>query len=356
MTRTLRRPDLRAFDPAAAGDAAAGVFGLPFEAEESSVLLVPAPWEPTTSYGKGTAAGPSLIRHASAQLDLLDPDLEELGLGAPWKHGIHMLDPDPDHVAWNEAASAAAAIATNEQATAASRRSARAQVNDLGRKFHASMEARASALLDSERRLGVVGGDHSVPLGVLRALGARRGEFGILHVDAHADLRLAYEGFEASHASIMYNVLEQVPSVSALVQVGIRDLSAEELERARTSARVHLHLEGATRRRMFAGATWQRCVEEMLAPLPREVYISFDIDGLDPALCPGTGTPVPGGLSFAEAMDLIWQVVRSGREVVGFDLCEVASTGDGEWDGNVGARVLYRLCGALLHGAGARDV
>ncbi|MGB1700179.1 MAG: arginase family protein, partial [Nannocystaceae bacterium] len=115
----LRRPDLSKFDEAAAGDAGDGVFGLPFSAEESSVVLIPAPWEPTTSYGKGTSRGPLAIRAASAQLDLFDPDLSEQGLGSPWRFGIHMLEPSGEHEQWNlEAAeSAAQAITSSSSAS-----------------------------------------------------------------------------------------------------------------------------------------------------------------------------------------------------------------------------------------------
>lgn len=351
----LRRPDLRRFDESAAGDAAAGIFGLPFTAEESSVLLLPAPWEATTSYGKGTAHGPGAMLQASPQLDLFDPAMAREGLGAPWRHGIHMLPEDPEHRAWNEQASALAARSGDVTLTTAQRRRAREGVNKLSRAFDDAMEARVAHLLEDDRLVGVVGGDHSVPLGPLRALARQRGAFGILHVDAHADLRVAYEGFACSHASIMHNVLAQIPEVTALAQFGIRDLSAAEYARIEDDPRITTCFDADLRARQASGTPWRDCVEETLAVLPEQVYISFDIDGLDPALCPGTGTPVPGGLGFQEALRLIAEVVRSGRRVIGFDLCEVAPQGASEWDGNVGARVLYRLCAALLHGAGARD-
>ncbi len=92
--------------------------------------------------------------------------------------------------------------------------------------------------------------------------------------------------------------------------------------------------------------TWAEQVKRLLEPLPKDVYVTFDIDGLEPGLCPHTGTPVPGGLSFQEAAYLLAAVVRSGRRMVGFDLVEVApDPAGGEWDGNVGARVLYKLAG-----------
>ena len=168
-------------------------------------------------------------------------------------------------------------------------------------------------------------------------------DLGILHLDAHADLRNAYEGFTWSHASIMYNAMENIPEIARITQVGIRDFCEQEHEFMRalgTRARVFLDRDLAARR--FAGEAWSKTAGAIVDSLPRKVWITFDIDGLDPTLCPSTGTPVPGGLSFAEAVHVIGLVARSGREIIGFDLNEV-SPGKGEWDANVGMRLLYKL-------------
>jgi agmatinase len=148
----------------------------------------------------------------------------------------------------------------------------------------------------------------------------------------------------------MYNVVHRIPEVGRLVQVGIRDLAeAEHAVIQGSGGRVVAHFEAALRSRMLAGDTWAARCEAIVADLPADVYVSFDIDGLDPTLCPHTGTPVPGGLSFAEATYLLGAVVRSGRRIVGFDLTEVAPGPDGdEWDANVGMRLLYKLIGWTL--------
>src|SRR5690606_18866656 len=98
------------------------------------------------------------------------------------------------------------------------------------------------------------------------------------------------------------------------------------------------------------GQSWNSLCQRILEPLPSAVYVSFDIDGLSPELCPGTGTPVPGGLSFEQACYLLVHIVRSGRRIIGFDLNEVSPGRDpnNEWNGNVGARLLFKLCGALV--------
>lgn len=352
---TLRAPDLSKFDPDGAGDPDGSVFGLPFTAEESSVVLVPVPWEATTSYGRGTAGGPAAIRAASRQLDLFDPVLAELGLGRPWQWGIHMLPEAPEIEALNARACERAlkVIAVGGVlGDDAELHAALAEVNAGSERLDAWVEAQVAARLAAGHVVGVVGGDHSVALGAIAAHAARFPGLGILHVDAHADLRVGYEGFSRSHAGVMGNVLDRVGAVSRLVQVGIRDLSAQEHERSRIDDRVIAWLDSALRERSLAGTSWAILCREIVETLPREVYVSFDIDGLDPALCPNTGTPVPGGLSFAEAQLLLLTVVRSGRTIVGFDLVEVAGQ---EWDANVGARLLHRLCGLALVGRGAAD-
>jgi agmatinase len=198
--------------------------------------------------------------------------------------------------------------------------------------------------------VGLVGGDHATPYGTIRAHAEKYPGLGILHIDAHADLRHAYEGFSYSHASIMECVTREIPGVSRLVQVAIRDLCEEEHDRIEASGgkiRIFYDVElAASRRRGALDAHFARIAAE----LPEQVYVSFDIDGLDPVLCPNTGTPVPGGLSFHEASALLRAVVESGKRIVGFDLNEVAPAPDGgdEWDGNVGARVLYKLIGWTL--------
>jgi agmatinase len=204
------------------------------------------------------------------------------------------------------------------------------------------VQRRAGHFLDKDKLVSLIGGDHSTPLGLIRELGKRHADFAVLHFDAHADLRDAYEGFKYSHASIMFNVLE-VASMSKLIQVGIRDYCEDEADLVRNSEhRIVSYYDRAVKARLFAGETWRNVCEEIVEQLPHHVYVSFDVDGLDPKLCPNTGTPVPGGLDFEEALYLVRQVVTSGRRIIGFDVNEVAPGSD-EWDANVGARLVYRI-------------
>jgi agmatinase len=333
------------FDPNAAAAPGTGVFGLPHGAADAEVVLIPVPFAATVSYGGGAESGPEAILAASRQVDVYD-----LQTGRPYRRGIHMLEPDPRIVAAAARARELAAPILGRGGAGPGDAAAVAEVDAAGALVHEVVEAATARLLQQGRLPGVVGGDHSVPLGAIAAAARAHGTIGILHVDAHADLRAAYQGFRWSHASIMDNVLREVPGVGRLVQVGIRDLCEEEMERIRQSeGRVVTHFDPEWRRRRFRGATFDRLCQEAVDALPGQVWVSFDIDGLDPALCPGTGTPVPGGLGFAEACHLLECLVGSGRRIAGFDLCEVAP-GASEWDANVGARVLYKLCGFSLLG------
>lgn len=334
---------LATFDPNALGDVAGGLFGLPFTVEEAQVVVVPVPWEVTVSYRAGTARGPAAIREASLQVDLYDPDIADA-----WRLGLAMEAEDEhwaqksrelrafaaDYIGWLEDGEPATGTATFAGVPA--------RVTASGKELLTWLSQKTGAYLDAGKAVVVLGGDHSTPLGYIHALAARHEEFGILQIDAHCDLRPAYEGFEYSHASIMYNAL-QLPQVKKLVQVGIRDYCQQEAELAeRSNGRVTMFTDRFLREEMYEGKSWKKECKKIIAQLPLKVYLSFDIDGLDPKLCPGTGTPVPGGLEFEQALYLIRQVVRSGRQIIGCDLNEVAP-GEDDWNGIVGARLLYHM-------------
>jgi agmatinase len=336
------------FNPNAAASAEAGLFGLPFTAAQSDIIIIPVPWEVTVSFGSGTGIGPMAVEEASSQIDLYHHDFPEL-----WKRGIFM-DTCPDDMimlgrkAKDDAQSIIEAIEEGEDISSNSiLREKQEWVNDACAMMNAWVKDRAEFWKTQGKLVGLVGGDHSIPLGYIQLQGEMHNDFGILHIDAHLDLRIAYEGFTFSHASIFYNALEMVPQISSIVQVGIRDYCEQESNYAKeNSDRVSVNFERETRKRIFRGENWDQLCREMVGKLPQKVHVSVDIDGLDPALCPNTGTPVPGGLQYEELMHLLNVLKSSGKEIIGFDLCEVAPGEDG-WDGNVGARVLFQLCGIL---------
>ena len=330
------------FDPNAAVRPGSGIFGLPHGESEAAVVLVPVPFAATVSYGGGAELGPAAILAASAQVDLYD-----LHYGRTYEHGIHLRETDPVLAGLHAPARAAAAsiLAAGGCEPGAT---AVLPIDAAGRMVNERVYAATRDVLHAGKIPGILGGDHAVPFGSIRACAERHPGMGILHVDAHADLRVAYEGFRWSHASIMDNVLREIPGVQRLVQVGIRDFCEQEFQAIAGSAgRIVTHFDAEWQRRRFMGEPFDRLCREAIDALPQQVYVSIDIDGLDPALCPHTGTPVPGGLQFAELVHLVVTLAASGRRIVGFDLVEVAP-GDDEWDANVAARLLYKLCGAAL--------
>jgi len=310
-------------------DENAGVFGVDVSYENAKLVLIPVPWEGTVSYGAGTSGGPSAILRASHQLDLFDLDFKK-----PYQAGICY---DPRVPNWPNLFSEGSI-----------------SVDLVGERVHEMVYRRTKEILEDDRFVGVVGGEHSVSYGIVKALSEKYSDFGILHIDAHHDLRKAYQGYRYSHASIMYNVVEDLPSVTKLTSLGIRDFCEAEFEFAKSQkGRIQTWYDRDLFDSLAGGKSYGEITEEIVKSLPQDVYISFDIDGLDPSLCSATGTPVPGGLSFNQAVSLLVEVVRSGRRIVGFDLCEVApSKTEGEWNENVGARVLYKLCGALVESNG----
>jgi len=336
---------IRTFDPSGVGLENGNFCGLPFDYDTADILLLGVPWEVTVSYHTGTAAGPEAVRQASPQLDLYDLDHPD-----GWQQGIYM-PPCPEWMrALNDELRPVAAQvieATEQGRDLQGDRQLSAllqQVNAGCDRVNDWLYQTARQAIADGKRVGAIGGDHSIPLGLIRALAEQHGEFGVLHIDAHADLRVAYQGFPYSHASIMQQVIG-LPQITRLVQVGIRDISHGEVATIHQSAgRIQTHYDPHLKAQRYAGTPWLDLCRQIIAPLPPKVYVSFDVDGLDPKLCPGTGTPVPGGLELEEAFCLIREVVKSDRQIIGFDISEV---GDSEWDGNVGARIVYKLCNLM---------
>lgn len=352
----------QAFDPNAAATES-GIFGLPFTPEESRFVVVPVPFDATTSYRDGTRHGPQAVLEASYQVDLFDLDF-----GRPYESKIAMLPLGNGFAkkiaALNREARrfAKPVIDAGGQIEGSLKlRKALAAANRISASVNALVEETIGGLLAQGKTPVLLGGDHSTPFGAMRAYGQRYPGLGILHVDAHADLRVAYEGFEFSHASIMHNVVSKIGAkggIASLVQVGIRDFGEDELALIRKPSgkgetRIRTFFDADLQKAKFAGRPWTAICDEIAGHLPPSVYVSFDVDGLDPALCPDTGTPVPGGLSFSEMAELLRAVLRAKRTIVGFDLNEVApsallprSDWGKDWNANVGARVLYKLLGA----------
>ncbi len=340
------------FDPNSVGVSSNNIFGLPTTEENAELIILPIPWEVTVSYRPGTARAPEKIFEASFQVDLCDLDAKDY-----WKYGYYMPNLDKQIIKKNDYLRHCAELIISNLADGettesnAQLKKKLEEINIGGKDLHDWIYNKAKEQYQKGKVVCLLGGDHSTPLGFIKAVTEQYGEIGILQIDAHADLRNAYEGFIYSHASIMHNVLAQIPGVSKLVQVGIRDYCDEETEAiANSKGRVVTYFDQSIKDRMYEGETWKTICDEIIQHLPQQVYISFDIDGLDPKLCSNTGTPVQGGFEAEQIQYLFKKLVASGRTIVAFDLNEV-SCGEHTQDAidaNVGARVLYKMCNLLM--------
>ncbi len=338
-----KQDKINSFDPNGLGDANNNIYGLPFTTEEAEVVLIPVPWEVTVSYTAGTALGPQAIFDASFQVDLFDPEIKDA-----WKIGIAMEQVSDDIASKSESLRRKSEqyiglLQEGDSPESNSKMEATRQaINAECEKLNLWVKTKALTYLNKNKIVALIGGDHSTPLGLMQALAEKHSSFAILQIDAHADLRDAYEGFLYSHASIMFNAIK-IPQVSKLVQVGIRDYCQAEYDLIQESnGRIVTFFDRDIKSKQYDGTSWSNICNEIISQLPNDIYLSFDIDGLDPKLCPNTGTPVAGGFEFEQVLLLIEKIADAGKRIIAFDLNEVAPGGN-EWDANVGARLLYRI-------------
>jgi agmatinase len=341
---------IKCFNPNDPATEESNIFGLPFNKEDAAVVLLPLPWEVTVSFSTGTANAPDLIFDASHQVDLYDPYVKDA-----WKIGVFMDETNKD---WNSKSEVlrSKAVQILSQITSGTLDENEKQakllyheVNEGGKKFNQEVKEYTSTIIKSGKIIGGVGGDHSTPLGIIEALTEKFENFGILQLDAHCDLRKAFEGFEYSHASIMYNALK-LDQITKLVQVGIRDYCEEEVNYIeKANGRVKTFFDRDIKQAQFKGKKIDDIFNDIVNELPPQIYLSFDADALDPKLCPNTGTPVAGGFETDEILFLLEKVVESGRQIIAFDLNE---TGNNEWDANVSSRLLFRICNLVAKSNG----
>lgn len=263
--------------------------------------ILPVPFEESVSYGGGTQNGPAAILEASDQLELWD------GESVPAHLGIHTCSPVDCHGGVQQV---------------------------LER-----IEDAVHTILDDKGLPVLLGGEHTVTYGALAALHKRHGTFGVIQFDAHADLRDRYEDTPWSHACVMRRAVKDLGL--PLVQFGVRALCLEEVE-ARKLHGVHAHDAAILARTGLP-------LQPLPSNFPREVYLTFDVDGLDPSVMPATGTPVPGGLGWYDALMLAERALK-GRQVLGFDVVEFAPLAGLHAADFTAARLVYALMGLIERG------
>ena len=338
------------FDPEEHFTKDSSIFGLPKDMKHPSLLyLFPSPWEPTTSFKKGCSKGPKALFKASKQMDLYHPYFKNV-----YKKGIKWFDDFEEKIlALNtEATKICNSVQSLLDSGLKPAKKDTEQVNLLSENFNQLIYENSLKLLQNNKTIGLIGGDHSSPYGLIKALTEfYKDSFSIVHIDAHFDFRNSYQGFTFSHASIMTNVMTKLLTPPKIFQLGIRDFCESEYSFANKHSQFLLDQE--LQKRKALGASFIELLDELFDGLDEKIYISFDIDGLSPEFCPNTGTPVPGGLSFSEAQFILEYLHRKGHQLIGFDLVEVSSNENlaplGEGIDEVTAvRLLYSLsCYAL---------
>ena len=341
--------DFSNFDPNCVGNPNNNIFSLPFTEDEAKLIILPIPWEVTVSYGAGTSRAPEHILNASLQVDIFDPDYSDA-----WKKGYFLKPCDKKVLMKSDYLRKEAELYINyiAQGEAVSDNKFMCktlkEINEGSNFLNSWVYEQTKDLLAQDKLVVLLGGDHSTPLGFYKALAEKFDDFGILQIDAHCDLRKSYMGLKYSHASIMYNALEEIEQLKKIVQVGVRDFCDDEFNyMVGSNERIITYFDKDIKERQYEGQTWKVIAEEIVNHLPQNVYISFDIDGLDPKLCPHTGTPVQGGFETEQVFYLFKKIIQSGRKLIGVDLVEVGVSRS-EWDENVGARCLFKLCNLLM--------
>ncbi|MCG8307917.1 MAG: agmatinase family protein [Cytophagales bacterium] len=341
MSSFLKKKLIKRFDPNGIGQTGK-LFGLPFDQDTSEIVVIPVPWDVTASFKDGASLGPKAVLRVSSQIDLFMERIPDA-----WKLGICMLPIDDEWISKNNQARKFAVEyikflegekieLTDEYIDIILK-----NINVLSERINDWVYGKSTELIEAGKIPVVLGGDHSAPYGLIKAVSQQYDNFGVLQIDAHADLRPSYEGFRYSHASIMYNVLK-LEGVSGLVQVGIRDYCEQEHTMIKEDSRIFTFFDSALARERYEGKTWGEQVDRIIAILPDNIYVTIDVDGLEHIYSLGTGTPVPGGLSYNQLVYLLERIMESGKKIISFDICEVC--GDSrDWDAIVGSRLLYNL-------------
>ncbi len=268
------------------------------QSEDALFRVIPVPLERTVSYGAGTALGPEAIIEASNELERLCQGIEPCAYGIFTEPALNCKGPLPEVME--------------------------------------RLAQRTEDCVRSGKFPVTLGGEHSLSYGAVTGVAkALNQPIGLVQIDAHADLRVAYQGEEHSHASVMHLLANDG---IRLAQFGVRALCTQEAESRITNNVFHVDAEELVTGNVHA--------IDLPQDFPDLVYVSFDVDGLDPSQMPATGTPVPGGLGYYQALHLVEHALK-GRRCVGFDVVELAPDGNAAWDFTT-AQIVYRLMAACL--------
>ena len=338
------------FDPNGAIPDNGNYFGIPLEPEEAALVLISAPWDLSLKVRNGSSFAPDAIIEASRSVDFFEPMAPD-----SWRKGIATvpIDYTIQDMSHRLRSDAERIVKVHEKQGGTTfdnlvyERSLR-RVNEGFQALNDNIYKQSQTWLSEGKIVGLVGGDQSTAYGHIRAVAEHHGSLGVLHIDSSCNLKSCHQGFEFSHASVMHNILRDVPQVERLVGVGVRAFSPEEWQRAEGDPRVKLFTGQSIWSRHFEGVLWSTICNEIVESLPQNVYVSLDVNGLTVECSPHNGMVVAGGVRFPEVIYLLGKIVDSGRKIVGFDLSEVVPDMDDKTDAAIASRLLYNICSMAL--------
>jgi len=311
------------------------IFGFDFSMEEAAVVVLPFSWDVSCSFERGTRLAPEAILTASTQLDFYNSKKGYREIKIFMEDESSFILDESKYL--GKMAEDIYSSLESGRTLLEYQRDNLERINERTFYWLSLKEKQISNLLKKGKKVILLGGEHTCTLAYLNALNNSVKDYGILQIDAHMDMRDTYAGFKYSHASVLFNALESVNK--SVVQVGIRDCAPIEVDYAKTK-NVKTYFNLNIKERLFAGESWESIVGEIISMLPSNVYLTMDIDGLDPSFCPNTGTPVPGGLSYDQCIYLINRVSEE-KNIIGADIVEVGSS---PYDANVASRILWAIC------------
>jgi len=309
------------------------IFGTPVNYIKSKIVILPIPFDGTSSYRKYSQNAPYKILEASNQVDLFDIDFGNL-----YRRNVYMEKISPLIIKINNY------ILSIQKKFFTS--------FDSAEKINSIMSANNNFIykwtlnaLNADKIPILLGGEHSIIFGAIQACFNvyKSRELSILHFDAHSDMRLNYDGFNYSHASIINNIQNRISTPKRIIQVGIRDVSYSEYKQIQLSNEIYSFLDKDIRKYKLLGS-FDVLSEDIIEKLGDLIYITIDIDGLDIPYCSNTGTPVPGGLNFDHIIHILSNIKKKKKRIIGADICETSSS---TLDSIVSMRLLYKLTGVL---------
>lgn len=315
------------------------------QVEDAEVVIVSVPWSVTSDYGRGATYTPDAIIDVSAKSGVYDA---LSGVNLKGRIATAVIDYNIQEISEQLGRDAERVDDYLGGGTTPLPKEyimrKKGAIDEGFSEMQKSTYQQVKQYAEMGKVVAVVGGDHSVAYGAVKAVAECYEGVGVLFIDAHADFEISTAGYNYTHRTIARNIIEEIDSVERVVEVGVRDVSQEEMTLVQSSPKVDIFLAESLAAARFEGRSWKELCQEVVSKLPQRVYISFDIDALKIEFCQNTNAPVPGGMTFDEVIYLIGCVAASGREIVGFDISEVVPDLEDRMDATVAARLLGKMC------------